>query len=221
MKKVVMVAAMSALLSSPAFAQNFIGAAVGSTSGYPDSTNTIVGGLIANGWTSASDSQKLSASSLSIYGGQWLSDKLGWEAGYLDSGSVDGTANASTATQTFASPYKYSATSLYGAVLGAMQVSGGKLYAKVGLHSSSAKTEYTSTKSTTAGVVLATGAGSTTKSTIGFLIGAGYEYELNKSWNLRADVTMLGGVQFADAWNFANTDTQTLTNISIGANYNF
>lgn len=216
MKKVAMVAALSAMLSTPVFAQNFVGASLGTTGGYPDSTGTIVSGLIANGWTSASASQKIAASSLGIYGGQWLSDKLGWEVGYLDSGTADGTGDASFTTKTFNMPYKYSATSIYGAALGAMQVGGGKLYAKAGLHSTDAKSSYSYTNTSTGGA----GSASKTNSTAGLLLGVGYEYELTKSWGLRADVTMLNGVQFSDVWN-GSTKTQTLTNISIGANYNF
>lgn len=205
---------------APASARNFIGGAVGTLSGYPDSTGDIVYGLVGNGWTSASASQKTSTTSYSVYGGQWLSERLGWEVGYGAFGSVDGSFTASAGLQSYNGSYKYSATTVYGAVLGAIPLGSGKLYGKVGLHSTSTQTDY-STQRYILTTLVSTGTASATKSGTGLVLGAGYEYPLNKNWAVRADMTMFNGAQFVSVADFTMTKSQTLIQTAVGLDYSF
>lgn len=198
----------------------FIGGDIGSVSGYLDTTGTIVSGLIANGWTSASAAQSVGASTYNIHGGKWLSDTTAWEVGYNSFGSVPGSFSASTTTQRYSGTNSYSATNIYAAILKASRLGSGKAYAKAGLHSTSTKTEYNSSRysgTTLTGV----GSGSTTKSNMGFVLGAGYEYPFSSTWAVRFDINMFTNAQFANVWNFAIIETKTLVQSSVGVNYNF
>lgn len=207
-----------AVTTPSASGKTFIGVDIGLLSGYPDSTGAIVSGQIAGGWTSASATQKISTTSFNIHGGQWLSERLGWEVGYSDFGSAIGSFNSTTASQSYNGSYQYSASTVYAAALGATSLGAGKLYGKAGLHSTSTKTEYTSLLyrfSTLQGRF----AGSTTMSSTGFLLGGGYEYAFNKNWAVRADITMFSGVQFANVSKFSTIENQTLIQTSVGLNY--
>lgn len=198
----------------------FIGGDIGSVSGYPNTTGVIVNGLAALGWTSASASQGLGSTSVNIHGGKWLSEVMGWEVGYSKFGDASGSFNASAGTQAYYGSNIYSASSIYAAILGAAKMGSGKAYAKVGLHSTATKTDYTSYR-TSSSVLVATSTGSTTKSNSGIVLGVGYEYPFNNSWAIRADITMFTAAQFANVWNFATTENQTLIQSGIGLNYNY
>lgn len=204
----------------PASVRTFIGGDIGMLSGYPDSTGTIVSGQLAGGWTSASATQKIATTSYGIHGGQWLSERLGWEVGYGAFGNVKGSFSSSSATQSYYGSYEYSASSVYAAVLGAIPLGAGKLYGKAGLHSTSTTTNYTSYLYTFSRLQR-TYSGSTTTSSTGFLLGGGYEYAFNKNWAVRADVTMFNGAQFASVTNFATIADQTLFQTAAGLNYSF
>lgn len=232
-----LLSSLSSIITTPAFAEEnttssapastapsasgkttFIGVDIGALSGYPNSTGTIVSGLTANGWTSASATERVSPVAYDFHGGQWLSERLGWEVGYGVYGSVDGLFSASTTTQNYFGSYAYSASIVYGAVLGAIPLGSGKLYGKAGLHSTSTTTAFSSYKNNLA-VSLITG--STSQSSTGFLLGGGYEYAFNKNWAVRADITMFNGAQFASAWNFATIENKTLIQTAAGLNYSF
>lgn len=237
MKNTFVFALLSFALTTPAFAEEnstsstpapaattpsasgktFIGINIGLLSGYPDSTGTIVSGQLANGWTSASATQKISTTSYNIHGGQWLSEQLGWEVGYSDFGSAKGSYKYANATQNTSGDYEYSASTVYAAVLGATSLGAGKLYGKAGLHSTSTTTVYSSYTSSL--TLQRTASGSTTTSSTGFLLGGGYEYAFNKNWAARADITMFSGAQFANVYKPATIENQTLIQTSVGLNY--
>lgn len=236
MKNTFVFALLSFALTTPAFAEEnstsstpapaattpsasgkiFIGVDIGLLSGYPDSTGTIVSGLIANGWTSASAAQKTSTTSYNIHGGQWLSEQLGWEVGYGDLGSVKGSLNSANATSNYSGVYEYSASTVYAAVLGATSLGAGKLYGKAGLHSTSTTTAISTYQYSL--TFQRRSSGSSTTSSTGFLLGGGYEYAFNKNWAARADITMFNGTEVVNVWT-GNKDAQTLIQTSVGLNY--
>jgi opacity protein-like surface antigen len=237
MKKSFVVALLASVITSTAFAADelvtsgapdatppsgkttFVGIDIGTVSGYLDSQSTITSGLTASGWGSVSVSQNVSSAAVNIHGGQWLSEHLGWEAGYSDFGKVTGTVTAYATPQSYFGSYSYSASTAYAAVLGAIPFGSSKLYGKAGLHSTSTKTDFNVYRYNY--TTLSTNTGSTTKSSTGFVLGGGYEYAFNKSWAIRADVTMFNGAQFTSAWNLSTTENKTLIQTAIGVDFSF
>jgi hypothetical protein len=209
MKKFVATVALSFALTTPAFAEGFfIGGDVGITLGYPDRTSDVGNGLLGAGATSAHVSQKVASTALALRGGQWMGERFGWELGYDGLGSVDGTWSSTGSTT---GSYKYSASAFHLAALGGIPVGRGKIYGKAGIFSGSTKEE----ASNTIGYHE-----STTTSSTGLLIGAGYEFSFTEKLAGHVGANLFNGMKFH---NFATntSDTKTLINVAFGVDFKF
>lgn len=206
--KVLAAALVSAAVSSSAMAEGFfIGADVGTVK-YPDYTNDIVSGLMSRGAFFASASQNAGSLTLGIRGGQWVSQNFGWEAGYTDLGSVDGTFNSSIISGT----YKYSASALHAAVLGGIPLGRGKLFGKAGLFSATTKL---SGNIFGAGILAPADQSST-----GLLLGGGYELAFNNHISGRAGLDLYNGVKFSNVWSGV-VESKTMVKVGVGVNFTF
>lgn len=218
MKKLILAALLGCSAAS-AQADNFVGATLGSAS-YPDFTATEAAYLIGPTtiWTSASVSQNKSGSDYGIYGGQWLNDTWGWEAGYKNFGSVSGSANGSAGATAYTGigSYDYSTTALYGAGLGRMKLGSGNLYGKAGLYNASVsfsgRTYLTTTTLRTT---------SASSSNMGLLIGGGYSMPFLEKYNGRVEYVIYNGVASYQIGTTSSTQTDNISEISVGVDYTF
>jgi hypothetical protein len=209
MKKYITAAALSFALVTPAFAEGFfIGGDVGIALGYPDRTSDVGNGLMGAGATSAHVTQKVASTTLALHGGQWINEQFGWEVGYDGLGSVDGTWSSTGSTT---GSYKYSASAFHLAALGGIPVGRGKIYGKAGAFSAST----TEDASNTVGFH-----SSTTTSSSGLLIGAGYSFAFTEKLAGHVGANLFNGVKFH---NFATntSDSKTLFNVAFGVDFKF
>ncbi|HLP98010.1 MAG TPA: hypothetical protein VK149_06165 [Sideroxyarcus sp.] len=204
-------AALLGCCALSAQAEGFFAGGEFGTTAYPDFAGPAAQSAINTGFASASATQDKASTAFGVYGGQWLTGNLGWEAGYTDLGSIAGTVTttgpAATAT------YKYSATALYAAALGGMKLGKGTLYGKAGLYSASVKYDETIPP----GVGVAT---PSTDSSIGLVIGGGYSVPFMEHLVGKAELAIYNGVKFHEVMA-TGTKSDTITKVSIGVAYAF
>lgn len=209
MKKIAAAVLLTASLATPAFAEGyFIGADIGTAAGYPDRTGETINGLIGAGATYASATQKTSSVAFDLHGGQWITERFGWEVGYDAFGSVDGSWTSIGSTT---GSYKYSASAVHVAALGGIPLGRGKLYGKAGLFSASTKEDASNTVGFSS---------SKTQSSTGLLIGGGYELSFSDKIAGHAGMNLFNGMKFNDFTN-NTTSNKTLVQVLVGVDYKF
>jgi OOP family OmpA-OmpF porin len=148
---------------------------------------------------------------MKLYGGYMFSEYLGVEAHY----GAYGSANLNTTTVVNFTPYnalaKISASSLNGYVLGQIPFDNFRLFGKVGFAYMNTKADVTIPPQP--GLLIGYGNSDTTSSTQ-FAFGLGGMWMINKNWGVRAEWENM-------KYQYANAGQQTLTFLSIGAQYNF
>jgi opacity protein-like surface antigen len=159
----------------------FIGGAVGIVI-YPNYTTDTSNWLIDAGASYASVKQNKGSFTLDFHGGQWVNKSLGWEAGYTDLGSVDGSYTSNLTFPGANGTYKYSASASHLAALGGTPLGLGRLFGKIGLFSASTH--------------LSDPFGSQNESSTGLLLGGGYELSLTPNLAGRAGINLFNGVKF-------------------------
>lgn len=207
MKKITLLLT-SALFAAPAFAEgNFFGADIGSTMGYPDSTNLLTQAFIDAGASSARAEQKAGSLGAGLFLGRWFDANLGWEFGYKYlGGGVDGSW---TTVPSVPGTYDYSASALHWAFLARTQAGSGNIYGKVGIYRASTESQYTITGSTpTIGK----------DSNMGLVLGAGYESPFSENLSGRFGVDIYNGVEFQEI-TYGTPASQNLYLISLGLAY--
>ncbi len=206
--KVLAAALVSVAVPSSAMAEGFFIGADAGTVTYPDYTNEITSGLMANGALFASSTQNAGSFTFGVHGGQWVNQNFGWEAGYTDFGSVTGTFNSNILSGT----YKYSASALYASALGGIPLGRGKLFGKAGLFSATTKLS---------GNVFGAGIlAPADQSSTGLLLGGGYELAFTNQISGRAGVNLYNGVKFSNVWSGV-VESKTLVQVGVGVNFTF
>lgn len=203
---------LSSLLCSSANASGFFGADIGSTFGYPNSSSSLATILVNAGYSSAQAQQRSGSLGFSIFGGNWLSENVGWEFGYAYlGGGIDG--QFSTTGPTTAGTYDYTASAFHGAFLGGTNVGSGKIYGKVGLYRAS-------TESKAAYTVGSTSSFTGSNANMGLMLGAGYEAPINDKLSTRFGADLYNGVDFYEVSN-EKAVKQTMYRIGFGLVYNY
>lgn len=203
---------LSALLCSSANANGFFGADFGSTFGYPNSTGPLTSDFLNSGYSSAQAQQKAGSLGFSIFGGNWLSENLGWEFGYSYlGGGVDG--KFSSTGPTLAGTYDYTASAFHWAFLGGTKVGSGKIYGKAGLYRASTESKWAYT-------VGSTSSSTGSNANMGLMLGAGYEAPISDKLSTRFGADIYNGVDFQEISNSAAVK-QTLYRIGFGLAYSY
>jgi hypothetical protein len=187
----------------------FIGADIGSVT-YPDYTSDLTNTLLADGASFTDVSQNVSAFTVGFHVGQWVTDSFGWEAGYTDLGSVDGTYNSDAPVIGNSGTYSYSASAFHVAVLGGIPMGRGELFGKAGVFSAR-----TTLNDNCPGCIPSQSASST-----GFLFGGGYELWFNHNVSARFGLNIFNGVKFVNVATYTY-DYQTMVQAAVGVNYSF
>jgi hypothetical protein len=204
MKRILAIVLLSAAFG--AHAEGFyIGGDLGTVS-YPDYTTDTANWLIGNGATYASVTQKVVSSTVDIHIGQWVTEGFGWEAGYADLGSVDGSYASNSGVLFPNGTYTYSAAAAHVAVLGGIPLGRGKLFGKFGLFSAS--------------TTLDDPYFSQTVYSTGLLLGGGYEFWFNPAFSLRAGLNLYSGVNFVNEGTYA-IESRGMAQVAVGANFTF
>lgn len=152
-----------------------------------------------------------------IHGGQWLwSDNggvVGWEVGYDNLGSINGSTTATIGLSTGTARWKYAATAQHAAVLLEGINGQNRVFSKIGIYRSSTKAE--------GAYVFGGGTYSHQASGAGLLLGVGYRYAYTKHLSWVAAVDGLIHVKVTDPANPAGTTSENLLKVAFGADYNF
>lgn len=205
-------------MASPANAiQSFIGGEAGWAS-YPRYTSQADQAAINGGFTSSATSQDKMGTALGIYGGQWLTENLGWETGYTDLGYVNGATIATAPPASSARiNYKFSTTALYASLLGGTQLGKGTLYGKLGIYQASVKYEESVTNifAATFTPISATDSGT------GLLVGAGYSRPLQEHLTAKIDLSFYNKVKFHQVYQVTGTNSGNIYKLSVGMAYVF
>lgn len=211
MKKISAAVLLFAAFATPVFAEGFfIGADIGTATGYPDRTAEIANGLVTAGATFASATEKKTSFAFDLHGGQWVTERFGWEVGYDSLGSVDGSWTSIGGTATTGS-FKYSVSALHVAALGGIPMGHGKLYGKAGLFSASTKEDASNTVGYSQ---------SKTQSSTGLLVGGGYELSFNDKLAGHVGFNLFNGVKFNDFTNTPNTtDKNNIFQVVVGVDF--
>lgn len=190
-------------LISPASAKGFfIGGDLGMVS-YPDYSTDTVNWLYSQSATYASATQQNVALTLGIHGGQWITGNFGWEAGFSDLGSVNGSYSSDAVVAYPYGDYTYSASALHAAALLGVPVGRGKLFAKVGVFSAS----------TTLDDPYAT----QTAYSTGLLVGGGYELWIDPQLSARFGFNLYNNVKFINEGTYS-IDNKTMGQVTVGIN---
>lgn len=177
---------------------------------YPNWAKRIDGLYYAAGANSSSTEQDTGSMGHGIRAGVWLNDNFGLEAGYDDLGSITGLSTVYFGPISGQGRWKFSATASHAAMLGGIKLGRGTLFGKVGIHHSFTKLEGTYVTN-----------GPYSASSTGALFGGGYSFRFTEHISVKAALEEFKGVKFTDWSNFANTTTETLVKISLGADYTF
>lgn len=209
MKKITAAILLSATFATPVFADGFfIGADVGTATGYPDRTAEAENGLVAAGATSVSASEKKTSFAFGVHGGQWITQNFGWEVGYDSLGKVDGSW---TSTGSTTGSFKYSVSAFHVAALGGIPMGRGKLYGKAGVFSASTKEDWSNNFALS---------GSTTQNSTGLLVGGGYELPFSDKLEGHVGFNLFNGVKFNDFTNIPNTtDKNNIFQVVVGVDF--
>ncbi len=183
----------------------YVGVEVGQVS-YPDYTTDSVNFLASQGATFASTTQAVTGTSVGVHVGQWVTRSFGFEVGYTDLGSVDGSFTSNVLSGT----YSYSANAFHGEVLGGIPLGRGTLFGKVGLFS--AKTTLNDNCS------ICTPTQSVTST--GLLVGGGYEFFFTRKFSGRASLNVYNGMKFINEGTYL-TENKSITQLAVGVNYLF
>ncbi len=211
MKKILAVAVLGASCTNSHAAGFYAGIDGGMTT-YPSYAQDLANWLVSpggGGGTYANVTQYPTGSTFGIHAGQWIVDQFGWEIGYTDLGSVDGTVSTNAPGYTN-EKYTYSATAAHVAVLGGVPLGRGKLFGKAGLYSAKTTLKDNCQFCTP----------SQSASNVGLLIGAGYEHWFTEKFSLRAGVNVYSGVKFVNVSTYT-PDNQTMVQASVGVNFTF
>lgn len=202
---------LSNLAASTAMAEGFYaGGAIG-VSTVPDLGGTATQAMVNAGYPTVTVSQNKGSGGAGIFGGQWVTDNFGWEAGIAGLGTIRGSVAATNGTSTVFTSYRYSIGALSVAALGGIGISpAGKLYFKLGLFD--------------AGVTYDGPTSNVSANSAGPLLGVGYTHRIMKHLSVRGEVDNYVGVRFPNYEFFTPTNNTTKSNITtlvVGAAYEF
>jgi hypothetical protein len=209
--KVLIPALAAGLITSSASASGFYAGVEIGASTVPDLKAQVAQTMVNYGYTAVTTSQNSSDGQAGIYGGQWLTENLGWEVGLSSLGSIRGKIAAAQGTTTLFTSYRYSTGALSLAALGGVDVgSSGKIFLKAGVYG--------------AGVTFDGPTGTRTRNSAGPVIGAGYSMAVYNHLIARVEVANYVGVKFP-AYEFFWPNSQirktNITTLSAGIAYSF
>lgn len=188
----------------------FIGANLNLTTGFTDSTTTLVDALVYDfGASYARAEQDTVGFGGGLVVGTWFNDVIGFEAGYNSLGKVEGS---STSSISLVSPltYSYGAAALHLALLAGGKIKNDRLYARIGVYNAQTTSEWAIPSRSESG----------TTSSSGALIGVGYDHLFTDHWAGRLQANLYNRVEFQEIV-YGYKEREDLFSISYGMNYNF
>ncbi len=183
----------------------YAGGSIGWTT-YPNYTQDLV-----NSFAFSATQTLVSPYTVGVQAGQWVNDYFGWEIGYTDLGSVNGSYTWVGGSGN----YTYSASAAHGAIQGGIPMGRGKLFGKLGVFSAT----------TTLNDTFTGGSATQSVSSSGLLFGIGFALSFSHHLSGNIGVTALNGVKFADVSTFGappySVGTKNMVRTAIGVNYMF
>jgi hypothetical protein len=205
-------ALLSNLAISSALAGGFYAGGEVGVATVPNFTDAATQTVVNSGiFTTVSVSQNKASGQGGIYGGQWVTENVGWEVSLVSLGTIRGRiAAANASTVTFMS-YQYSTGAMSVAALGGVDISSaGKLFIKAGVYD--------------AGVTFDGPTNTVSRNSAGPVLGGGYSHQFMTHLSGKVEVADYFGVRFPDFEFFSSTNNTTKHNIvtlSVGAAYVF
>lgn len=177
----------------------------------PDLSGTASQTMVNSGYPTVTVSQNKGSGVVGIFGGQWVTDNFGWEAGLVSLGYIRGRVAATNGTSSIFTSYRYSTGALSLAAMAGIDIApAGKLFFKAGLFD--------------AGVTYNGPTSTVSTNSTGPLLGGGFSYRVMQHLSARAELAHYVGVQFPNFEFFTPTRSTTKSNIttlSVGAAYEF
>lgn len=202
---------LSNLIVLPATAGGFYAGGEVGVSTVPDLSGQAAQTMVNSGYPTVTVSQNKGSGVAGIFGGQWVTDNFGWEAGISGLGSIRGRVAATNGTSTIFTSYRYSTGALRVAAMGGIDIRpAGKLFFKAGLFG--------------AGVTYNGPTSIVSASSAGPFLGGGFSYRIMQHLSARIEMANYVGVRFPNFEFFTpanNTTKSNITTLAVGAAYEF
>ncbi len=209
--RIISAALLSNLLVFPATAGGFYAGGEVGVSTVPDLSGAAARTMANSGYPTVTVSQNKGSGVAGIFGGQWVTDNFGWEAGLASLGSIRGRVAATNGTSTLFTSYRYSTGALRLAAMGGIDITpAGKLFLKAGLFG--------------AGVTYYGPTSMVSANSAGPFLGGGFSYRIMRHLSARVEVANYVGVRFPNFEFFTpanNTTRNNIATLSVGAAYEF
>jgi hypothetical protein len=177
----------------------------------PDLSGAAAQTMANSGYPTVTVSQNKGSGVAGIFGGQWVTDNFGWEAGLASLGYIRGRVAATNGTSTIFTSYRYSAGALSLAAMGGIDITAdGKLFFKAGLFG--------------AGVTYNGPTSTVSANSSGPMLSGGFSYRVMKHLSARVELANYIGVRFPNFEFFTpanNTTKSNITTLTVGAAYEF
>lgn len=161
--------------------------------------------------------QDSTSTGFGIHGGQWVwsgyGGMVGWEVGYDNLGSINGSTTGTIGFTTSTGRWKYAATAQHIAILLEGIKGQNMAFSKIGIYRSSTKAE--------GSYVFGGGTYSHQTTGSGLLLGIGYKYAFTTHLSWVAALDGFVNVKVTDPTNPPAATSQNLLKVSFGADYNF
>jgi hypothetical protein len=167
--------------------------------------------------SSYSSEQDSTSLGFGAHAGQWVwedpNGKVGWEIGYANLGSINGSTTYTGSIPATTGQWKYSATAVYAAISAEGILKENRLLSRIGIYKSTAQGD--------GSYVTSPGTYSVETSGAGFILGVGYGRQLTKqvAWLVNADGYI--DVKLVDPASPTDTISQSILKVSLGLEYSF